>query len=332
MDDGSEVFNPTRYSEKDGHISALQKLLEIRATVGESAWASEYQMNPVQLQAAIQITPEVVASRKSDLKELEIPDENVQWVCASSDLNLAKYITTTIVVFMNDQTSVVIYHKFRKCAIPFNIPEQDYYQRVYNLLSQHGQELKSLGIRIDAWAIDANGQPYNAVVDFVKRSRAICGIPAAAFIGKASHQYRSFMRTRLKEDVNRTLLCGNEDEHKVAGSGRKYTFFDSDLYHSKVQLGFLQALGNVGSISWYNGIDHSKWAVQVCAEKLIGKKAKGDGTTVYTWKEISPDHDALDSIGQALAAYASMGFSTAGREQTIRRRTKPTQKRKLRII
>lgn len=102
MDDGSEVFNPTRYSEKDGHISALQKLLEIRATVGESAWASEYQMNPVQLQAAIQITPEVVASRKSDLKELEIPDENVQWVCASSDLNLAKYITTTIVVFMRD--------------------------------------------------------------------------------------------------------------------------------------------------------------------------------------------------------------------------------------
>ena len=170
------------------------------------------------------------------------------------------------------------------------------------------------------------------MVDFVKRSRAICGIPAAAFIGKASHQYRSFMRTRLKEDVNRTLLCGNEEEHKVAGSGRKYTFFDSDLYHSKVQLGFLQAIGNVGSISWYNGSDHAKWAVQVCAEKLIGKKAKGDGTTVYTWKEISPDHDALDSIGQALAAHASMGFSTAGREQTIRRHGKPVpKKRRLKI-
>lgn len=44
------------------------------------------------------------------------------------------------------------------------------------------------------------------------------------------------------------------------------------------------------------------------------KKAKGDGTTVYTWKEVSPDHDALDSIGQALAAYASMGFATTGGE------------------
>lgn len=30
MDAGAEVFNPFRFSEKDGHISALQKLLEIR--------------------------------------------------------------------------------------------------------------------------------------------------------------------------------------------------------------------------------------------------------------------------------------------------------------
>ena len=228
----------------------------------------------------------------------------------------------------------MVWHKFRKCAIPFNIPEQDYYQRVYNLLSQHGQELKSLGIRIDAWVIDANGQPYNAVTDFTRNARKICGIPAAAFIGKASHQYRSFMRTRLKEDVNRTLLCGNEDEHKKAGSGRKYTFFDSDLYHEKVQLGFLQALGNVGSLSWYEGSDHAKWAVQVCAEKLIGKKAKGDGTTVYSWKEISPDHDALDSIGQALAAYGSIGFANVAqsRMSNSQKMNRTRKRQRVRIV
>ena len=202
---------------------------------------------------------------------------------------------------------------------------------MYNLLSKHGQELKSLGIRIDAWVLDAGGAPFNAVVDFAKRSRAICGISAGAFVGRASHLYRSFMKTRLKEDVNRTLLCGNEDEHKIAGSGRKYTFFDSDLYHEKVHKGFLQALGNVGSISWYDGNEHSKWAVQVCGEKLVMKKAKGDGTTVYTWKEVSPDHDALDSIGQALAAYASMGFATTGGE--LRRRYHaPKKKSRIRIV
>ena len=119
------------------------------------------------------------------------------------------------------------------------------------------------------------------------------------------------MRTRLKEDVNRTLLCGDEQEHKKAGTGKKYTFFDSDLYHEKVQQGFMQELGNLGSISWYAGGDHVKWAVQVCGEKLIMRKERQDGTTEYVWKENGPDHDVLDAVGQCLATHASMGFATS---------------------
>lgn len=46
MNAGSEVFNPARYSEKDGHISMLQKLLEIKNQIGEQAWSAEYMMNP----------------------------------------------------------------------------------------------------------------------------------------------------------------------------------------------------------------------------------------------------------------------------------------------
>jgi hypothetical protein len=210
MDDGADVFNPSRYSEEDGHISAIQKLLELRHQIGESAWASEYQMRPLQLQIAIPIDPATVASRVSSLNELEIPTENVTWVCASSDLNLSKYITTTITVFLRDQTSVVIWHKFRKCGIPITLPEQDYYQRVYNLLGEHGNELKALGIRIDAWVIDGNGVPARAVQDFCRNSTRICGLRAASFIGVSSHLYRPYRKSRLKEDVNRTLLCGDD--------------------------------------------------------------------------------------------------------------------------
>lgn len=191
-------------------------------------------MNPIQLQSSLPITPSIVASRKSTLRELEIPEENVQWVCASTDLNLSKYLTTTVMVFLRNHTSVVIYHKFRKCHIPANIPEEDYYNRVYNLLGEHGRELSKLGIKINAWVIDANGSPWNAVLDFCRLSNKICGIPAAGFVGKASTQYRSFLRSRLKEDVNRTLLCGDVDERKKSGTGRKWTYFDSDYYHEMV--------------------------------------------------------------------------------------------------
>lgn len=332
MDEGCVVFNPTRFSKNDGHISAIQKLMELKHSIGEGAWSSEYQMCPVQLQTSLPITPSVVASRKSQLHELEIPSQDVVWVCASSDLNLSKYITTTIVVFLRNHTSVVIYHKFRKCKVPINIPEDDYYQRVYNLLGQHGKELKQLGIRIDAWVIDANGQPYKAVLDFCKRSMVICGIPAAGFIGKASHMYRSYMRSRLKEDVNRTLLCGDEDERKNSGTGRKYTYFDSDYYHEKAQKGFLQEFGNIGSISFYDGNDHANWANQICSERLIYKKSRGDGTTEYVWKQIGDDHDALDSIGQALAAFASQGFATSTTGRTALNVAKMKLKPRIKIV
>lgn len=140
------------------------------------------------------------------------------------------------------------------------------------------------------------------------------------------------MRTRLKEDVNRTLLCGDEDEHKRAGTGKKYTFFDSDLYHEKAQKGFLQEIGNIGSITWYNGADHAKWAIQVCGEKLVMKKERSDGTTEYHWKENGADHDALDAIGQCLATYASMGFANGATGQTSMLQRQRQRKARVRIV
>lgn len=162
---------------------------------------------------------------------------------------------------MRDNTACVIWHKFRKCKIPLNIPEQDYYQRVYNLLAEHGRELKGIGLKIDAWSIDCNGTPFNAVTDFCRNSMKLCGIPAAGFIGKASHIYSPYVRSRLKEDVNQTLLCGDDNEHKKSGTGRRWTFFNSDFYHELAQKSFLQEVGNVGSLSLYEGNDHTEWAI-----------------------------------------------------------------------
>lgn len=47
MNEGSEVFNPKRFSIKDGHISMIQKLMELEHTIGKMAFQAEYQMKPV---------------------------------------------------------------------------------------------------------------------------------------------------------------------------------------------------------------------------------------------------------------------------------------------
>ena len=49
MDAGSEVFNPNRFLRSDGHITALQALLEKQHIIGEAAFSAEMQMKPKRL-------------------------------------------------------------------------------------------------------------------------------------------------------------------------------------------------------------------------------------------------------------------------------------------
>ena len=183
MNDGAELFSP-RFKESDGHISGLQALLERKHLIGDDAFEAEMQMSPRQMKFALPITPKIVQQRVSQLNELEIPDQGVQWICAASDLNLSKYITTVIMAFTRNQTAHVIWHKFRRCQVPANIPEQDYYRRVYNLLGEHGRELKKLadehGFKIGGWSIDANGVPYKAVMEFAKTQCRFVDCPQPA--------------------------------------------------------------------------------------------------------------------------------------------------------
>lgn len=271
-------------------------------------------------------------SRISPLHEMELPKENVVAVFASTDINASKYLTTTVCAFLRDQTVHVIYHKFRKCCIHTNIPEQQYYKEVYDILGVHGRELKKLcddnHVKLTGWAIDQNGLPWNAVSDFCHNSMKICGLSACGFVGKASTQFRSFVRSRLKEEVNRTLLCGDDAERKVSGTGRKWLYWDSDLYREKVQKGFLTEVGNIGSIQWYKGGNHNQWAVQVCNERLVSKKLQPDGQWSFIWRDVGENHDVLDSLAQCLACYSSMGYSTGdtGRMQmnvSIKRNKRP---------
>lgn len=229
--------------------------------IGDKAFSAEYQMSPVRLKVALPITPDIVASRISYLHELEIPDDNVRLVVASSDLNVSKYITTVIVVFLRDGSSVCIWHDFLKTSISANVPPEEYDRQLYNALSMLGKKLQSLKIKINAWAIDGNGMAWQSVTRFANNSKSICGIPVCSYVGKASHQFRDHVRSRLKESINRTVLCGDRDEQRRHGSGIRWTYFDSDYYREKVQKGFLQAVGNLGSLSWYTGGDHSKQSI-----------------------------------------------------------------------
>lgn len=146
-------------------------------------------------------------------------------------------------------------------------------------------------------------------------------------LGRASHVYNGFVRSRLRNEIGRTVLCGDPEEHVKSGAGRKYMFWDSDLYRQLAQKAFLSEVGAPGSCSLFGDdpADHSEYAAQFCNEKLKFVKHGQDGRDRYFWKTAEP-HDYLDATAQAFAVAASQGMSGANAlpsaSRPVRRRPK----------
>lgn len=330
MNEGSDVFNPSRYSTKDGHISMIQKLMELRHAIGEEAFDAEYQMKPHRASYSLVVSPKYIKEKLTNTKVGEIPDGHILTV-ASTDLNLSKYCTTTIWTFKRDMTAVCIYHHLTKCNIDMKLSDAEYNRQVVQVLEKVGREIKATGIPLFGWAIDANGVPYTAVTDFCKTSKQTVGIQATGFIGKASHMFNGFVRSRLRNEINRTVLCGDAQEQVKAGAGRKYTFWDSDLYREMVQRAMMSPLGISGGASLYKGTqhEHDEFAMQFCNEQLKFVKRSSDGRNHYEWQSKEP-HDYLDSSAQAFALAASLGISGTNYGQTTKTAPKQVMKKRVR--
>lgn len=328
MNAGAKVFNETRYSEKDGHISMLQKLLELKHQIGENAFNAEYQMKPVKMTFTLDIVPADVFKKVSSTPRLVVPD-GYTFVAASTDLNLSKYLTTTIVAFKRDMTSTVIHHEFSPCHVDLKLPDGERNMQIHKVLDEHAKHLKELNVKIDGWGIDASGWPFDVCCQFAKMSMQNYGIPCCAMCGRASHMFSPFARSRLRDAINRTVLCGDAQEQVKSGSGKKYMFWDSDFYRSVVQKAFIAPPSAIGGISLFNGSakTHTDFAIQVCAEKLVSVFRKQD-REMYTWKT-NGDHDCLDSLAQAFAIASSQGLSW---NSTMQKKSKMPVRSKFRIV
>lgn len=332
MDAGAVLFSPDRFSIIDGHISGLQALLEKRHMIGDAAFQAEMQMKPKRFAFKLDISSRDVVRKASSTPRLAVPEGYI-FVAASTDLNVSYAMTTVVVAFKPDMTAHVIHHMFTRCKIDSRLPQAEYANEVMSALEKLGKELKSLGIKIDGWGIDASGVPFDAVTSFAKTSLQTTGLPACAMVGRASHVFNGYVRSRLRDEVHKTVLCGDAQELVKSGAGKRYMFWDSDFYRMTVQKAFLAASGASGSCTLFSGSaeDHSEYALQVCNEKLLLLHHRADGRDVYTWKTQEP-HDALDATAQAFAVAASYGISGASPSRAASRRFFTTRKPRVRIV
>ena len=313
MDKGAVVLNPNRFKPEDGHLSALQALLEKKHEIGDSAFFCEYQMEPKKIDAVLEITPKRIIDKiDHNVKLNKIPDGYIH-TFASIDLNTSFGATCVVASFKYDGSCAVI-----KTS-----------QVLYQKLTEIGKRLKDTGIDIQGIVIDGGGRNLDCVCDWCKNSMSLCGIPACAMLGKASHQFNPLTRNRLKNAVGRTVLCGDEKEQVKKGSGNKWMFFDSDFFREAVQRSFLMPLGSPGGTVLYDALPmvHLEFATQICKEQLKWKKTKADGRMEYHWKS-QDNHDYLDVMAMLFAIAYSEGINTNVSIKNREREVLNTQRQK----
>lgn len=335
MNKGSEVFNPTRFSTKDGHISAIQKLLELEHNLGKAVFQAEYQMKPVKQSYVVEIFPSTVSKKLNGLSKLQIPDE-YRYVTFGIDINPSYAISVVGIAWKVNTTGIVFFHKKFPVKIDQKLTDSAYNNMLYQELERVCDYLKGLGIKTSGIAIDCGGRQWDAVNLFCRNYK---GLPVCAFAGRSSTQFANYQysRTRIKDAIGRTVLCGNDQERAVAGTGNKYVYFDADWTKHSIQQGFNSVVGDIGSISLYGDDmeEHADFAIEVSNEKITSIQHKADGRDVYNWASKEP-HDDLDCCSMCRAVLSQLGvtsstFKTNFRNNNTVRKAKP-KARRLKII
>lgn len=317
MDDGAKPLWQDCFSKDDGEASAVQHAMNLYLNDANS-FMSEYQMRPKRESVAIDVSAKEAMSKVwLNHYAREVPPGFV-FVAAATDINPSYALTTAVVAFKTDLTAHVIEHVIQPINIDGKANDLAFNQAVYNALAAHGRAIHNLGIKINAWGIDASGHQYEAVTAFAKNSMQICGLSSCGMMGRADIRYNPSVKSRLRDDINGTILCGDPNEHARAGAGHRWIAWNADKYKEAVQRSLLSEVGAQGGLTLFDGIDHTEFCVQITNERLKSKVSLGNGHTLYTWQTFEP-HDYLDCVAMCYAIAASQGLNALSTIAPVRR-------------
>ncbi len=310
MDEGAEVLNAKNY-DRATEVSAIQHGMNLYFAVGEDNFNAEYQMKPAAIDTTFRISSSLITSRvRKGTIPGYIPEDTVLTV-ACTDLNPSYGFSTSVVCFNRAMSAfVTAYHVF-----PTDIHDsgnlRENAQRVYAALTACGREIAKLGIRLDAWGIDGSGTYFETVQKFARNAKELIGIDCTVLIGRASTLFNPYVRTRIRDAVNNTVLCGDRD---ADGQKRRWVVFNADIWKESAHAAWNQELGADGGCSLFDGgVMHDGtrgFATQIANEWLESKR-EDKGKWRYNWKTKEP-HDFGDCMAMSHALAAHLGFSATG--------------------
>jgi hypothetical protein len=326
MDAGAIVEWAERFDP--GEVSALQHAENLLCDRGKEVFFAEYQNDPIDplAEAPYTLTPDaVIATTDRERKPFDLPDW-ARLVVASTDLNPTYALTTVLVAYGLDHSAAVLwYGLYTEPPLPIRSDasgaEKD--RALYDALTGLGRRLAALPVRPSVWAIDAGGEPFDAVLRFSAASGQTCGLRAVGATGRGAKNYRQ----NAKNIRRRGQECHLAIDDK-ARPPREWLAWHSDFWREQAQRAFLGHRGAPGSCSLCAG-SHREFAAQICAETLTHKGADLDGSVRWLWKtDFTRRHDYLDALSQAYAVAAIEGIGTSGLVPVVR---KPQVRRVARV-
>ena len=291
MDAGAAVLNPKNYDSKT-ELSAIQHALNLYYRDGESAFMSEYQMEPPRASFLFEIAAEMVVQRvRRGVPMRTVPQGTVLTV-AATDINPGYALSTAIVCFDVMRTGFVTAYHVTPVKIPDRLNDTEFGQRLFAALSAHARELAAQGVKVDRWGIDAGGRQFDTVTRFAPSAAALCGIAATPMLGRAETQFNPNVKSKIRAAKNDTVNCRD-------AQGRTWIAWNADRYKEAAQKAWGAEVGAVGGLSLFDGGDHTKFALQVANETLVNKVETKFGYK-YAWKTREP-HDYGDCLAMCYA-------------------------------
>lgn len=290
MDKGAVVGWEKRVNE--GDISALQTAYNLLADVGEMAFFSEYQNDPIKENPNIySITSSLLMSRKNGLKKHEIA-KDAHFKILATDINYYG-LSWTHVNFRNDYAGFVAdYGIWPQGDVIYdnswNMSEEAaIYEALKNYTDWVSSSIKDLSIL----GIDGN-RFTDSVYKFIAQFANSYPFRIVALRGMSNKQYKE------PRHNDKRLIGSAKTRCHVRASDRGIhdVPFDSYFWHMTMQKAFLRSPGAPGACSFYgnNSTNHREISEQICADRLIDYYER-HGEYIYDWRTIGKN-----DLGDAL--------------------------------
>lgn len=274
--------------------------------LGEYAFMAERQNAPVKEGTSQYIlTPEDVISRTDpDRRPNELPDW-VTTVVALTDINRSYALTTVVLGFGANQTSVVLDYWQR----PLNARDGEHTPAevvaiVHTGLGSLGKEIAQRCPMPRLWVIDGMGTPAETVNRFAGVSQRVCGIPAIAAYGRGARNYRPTTASKGRGRID------YEEAHVVLEGSRRWIIWNADYWREQAQRAWTGTPGAPGTCELPAG-RHYDFAAEVCREQLKGKDEVG-GKMLWLWTKQPGPNDYGDCMAMGYMAAGVAGIGTGG--------------------